>query len=37
MRKVIYSLAVSLDGYIVGSDGKHARSASAPELHGLLN
>ena len=37
MRKLIYSMAVSLDGYIVGPDGKHDWSAPEPELHRFHN
>jgi dihydrofolate reductase len=35
--KLIYSMAVSLDGYIVGPDGKHDWSAPDPELHRFHN
>ena len=37
MRKLIYSMAVSLDGYIVGPDGKHDWSAPDPGLHRFHN
>jgi dihydrofolate reductase len=33
VRKLIYSMAVSLDGYIVGPDGRHDWSAPDEELH----
>jgi dihydrofolate reductase len=33
MRNVIYSMATSLDGYIVGPEGKHDWSAPNEELH----
>lgn len=37
MPKLIYSMAVSLDGYIVGPDGRHDWSAPDPELHRFHN
>jgi dihydrofolate reductase len=37
MRKLIYSMAVSLDGYIVGPDRKHDWSAPDRELHRFHN
>jgi dihydrofolate reductase len=37
MRNLIYSMAVSLDGYIVGPDGKHNWSAPDAELHRFHN
>jgi dihydrofolate reductase len=37
MRKVIYSMAVSLDGYIVGPDGSFDWSAPDEELHRFHN
>src|SRR5579885_3626051 len=35
--KLIYSMAVSLDGYIVGPDGRHDWSAPDQELHRFHN
>ena len=37
MRKLIYSMAVSLDGYIVGPDGDFAWAAPDAELHRFHN
>lgn len=37
MRKVIYEMGVSLDGYIAGPDGDFAWSAPSPELHQMAN
>ena len=37
MRKVIYSIAVSLDGYIAGPDGDFHWAAPDEELHRLHN
>jgi dihydrofolate reductase len=37
MRKVIYSMGVSLDGFIVGPDGKFDWSAPDAELHRFHN
>jgi dihydrofolate reductase len=37
MRKVIYSMSVSLDGYIAGPDGSFDWSAPSPELHRFHN
>jgi dihydrofolate reductase len=37
MRNVIYSMATSLDGYIVGPDGRHDWSAPDEELHRFHN
>jgi dihydrofolate reductase len=37
MRKLSYSMGVSLDGFIVGPDGKFDWSAPDPELHRFHN
>ena len=37
MRKVIYSMSVSLDGFIAGPDGEIDWSAPDPELHRFHN
>jgi dihydrofolate reductase len=37
MRKVIYSMGVSLDGFIEGPDGKFDWAAPNPELHRYFN
>jgi dihydrofolate reductase len=37
MRKLIYSMGVSLDGYIVGADGKFDWAAPDEELHRFHN
>lgn len=37
MPKLIYSMAVSLDGYTAGPDGRHDWSAPDPELHRFHN
>jgi dihydrofolate reductase len=37
MRQLIYSMGVSLDGYITGPDGRHDWSAPDEELHRFHN
>src|SRR3954447_7446036 len=37
MRKLIYSMGVSLDGYIVGADGKFDWATPDEELHRFHN
>jgi dihydrofolate reductase len=37
MRKVIFEMGVSLDGYIAGPDGDFGWAAPSPELHQLAN
>jgi dihydrofolate reductase len=37
MRKLTYSMGVSLDGYIVGPDGKFDWSTPDEELHRFHN
>jgi dihydrofolate reductase len=37
MRKLVYSMGVSLDGYIVGADGKFDWAAPDEELHRFHN
>jgi len=37
MRKLIYSMTVSLDGYVAGPDGEIDWSAPSEELHRFHN
>lgn len=37
MRKLVYSMSVSLDGFIAGPDGDIAWSAPDQELHSIAN